>query len=370
MSGPPAGRTPDPGIGGEARLTRLALGVYVLLVAYASLHPLSGWRDPGTPLFAFLAAPWPRWITAFDVVSNVAGYFPLGALCVFALAPRMRGPAAIAVATACGAALSVVLEGAQTFLPTRVASNLDVITNIAGSLAGAIAASLAAPWLAGTESLKRLRERTIIAGTEADFGLLLLALWLFAQLNPTTLLFGAGDLRDLLADAAGPARAPQLFLSIEALTAAGNFLAVSLLASLLARPGAPLRRNLLGLLAAALAARALAFAVLMPAEPVLIWLTHGAQLGLAGGLVLMLVATTLPRTARLAVAAVLLMAATVLVNLSPPNPYTAAMLKLWQQGHFLNFNGLTRLVSAMWPFAALVYLVLLATRGGSERPLR
>jgi len=64
------------------------------------------------------------------------------------------------------------------------------------------------------------------------------------------------------------------------------------------------------------------------------------------------------------------MAATVLVNLSPPNPYTAAMLKLWQQGHFLNFNGLTRLVSTMWPFAALGYLVLLATRGGSERALR
>ena len=370
MSGPPASRAPDPGIGGETRLARLALGVYVLLVAYASLHPLSGWRDPGTPVFAFLAAPWPRWITPFDVVSNVLGYLPLGALCAFAFPPRMRGLAAIVAATACGAALSVVLETAQTFLPARVPSNLDVVANTAGSFAGGLAASLAAPWLSGRESLKRLRERTIIAGTAAEFGLVLLGLWLFAQLNPTTLLFGAGDLRDLLADPAGPARAPRLFLSIEALTAAGNFLAVSLLASLLARPGAPLRRYLLGLLAAALAARALAFAVLMPAEPLLVWLTQGAQLGLAGGLVLMLVAMTLPRTARLAVAAVLLMAATVLVNLSPPNPYTAAMLKLWQQGHFLNFNGLTRLVSAMWPFVALAYLVLLATRGGSERALR
>ena len=267
-------------------------------------------------------------------------------------------------------ALSVLLESAQTFLPARVPSNLDVLANAAGSLAGGIVGSLAAPWLAGTESLKHLRVRTIIAGTQGDVGLVLLAVWLFAQLSPTTLLFGAGDLRDLVADAAGPARAPQLFLSIEAVTAAGNYLAVSLLASLLARPGAPLRGYLLGLLAAALAARALAFVVLMPAEPLLVWLTPGAQLGLSGGLVLMLLAVGLPRTARLAVAAVLLMAATVLVNLSPPNPYTAAMLKLWQQGHFLNFNGLTRLVSAIWPFAALAYLVLLATRGGNERALR
>jgi hypothetical protein len=61
----------------------------------------------------------------------------------------------------------------------------------------------------------------------------------------------------------------------------------------------------------------------------------------------------------------LIMAATVLVNLAPPNPYLTASLKVWQQGHFLNFNGLTRLVSALWPFAALGYLMFLAAR----RPL-
>jgi hypothetical protein len=56
------------------------------------------------------------------------------------------------------------------------------------------------------------------------------------------------------------------------------------------------------------------------------------------------------------------MAATVLVNLAPPNPYLADSLKVWQQGHFLNFNGLTRLVSALWPFVALGYLIYLASR--------
>jgi hypothetical protein len=37
-------------------------------------------------------------------------------------------------------------------------------------------------------------------------------------------------------------------------------------------------------------------------------------------------------------------------------------MKVWQQGHFLNFNGLTRLVSALWPFIALGYLIYLASR--------
>ncbi|HTN28057.1 MAG TPA: VanZ family protein [Burkholderiales bacterium] len=370
MIGRPTDRTPDPGIAAETRLARLALAVYVLLVVYASLHPLSGWRDPGTPLFAFLTAPRPRWVTLFDVMSNVLGYLPLGVLCAFALPPQRRGFAAILIAAACGAALSTVLETAQTFLPARVASNLDVMANTAGALMGGIVGAIAAPWLPGKEALKRLRAETFRPGSEGDLGLVLLALWLFAQINPTTLLFGAGDLRDLVTEAAGPAHAPHLFVSVEALTAAGNFVALSLLVSLVAQPGAAVRRYLLSLLVAALAARALAFTVLMPAEPPLAWLTPGAQLGVACGVAAALLAVMLPRTARLAIAAVLLMAATVLVNLSPPNPYTAAMLKLWAQGHFLNFNGLTRLVSVMWPFVALAYLVLLAARGGSERALR
>ena len=370
MSGRQTGRAPDAIVEGEARLSRLALGVYVLLVAYASLHPLSGWRDPGTSAFAFLTAPWPRWVTPFDMASNVLGYFPLGAICVLALQPCWTGFRAILIALIAGGALSLMLETAQGFLPARVASNLDVLANTAGALVGAVVASILAPRFLGMGPLRRLRARTISAGTEAELGLVLLALWLFAQLNPTTLLFGAGDLRDLLSDVAGPAHAPRLFVSIEAVTAAGNLIAVSLLASLLMRPAAPVRRMLLAFLGAALTVRVLAFAVLMPSEQPFTWLTHGAQLGLALGVPLMLVGVTLPRIVRLVIAAVLLMAATVLVNLSPPNPYTAAMLKLWEQGHFLNFNGLTRLVSAIWPFAALAYLILFAARPGSQRALR
>ena len=116
------------------------------------------------------------------------------------------------------------------------------------------------------------------------------------------------------------------------------------------------------LVLAALAVKIAAFAIVMQAQNVLVWLTPGAQIGLAGGVLVALAAISLPRVARLALAAVLIMAATVLVNLAPPNPYLAATLKLWQQGNFLNFNGLTRLVSALWAYIALGYLILLAAR--------
>jgi len=333
----------------------------VLLVVYASLYPLEGWHDHGLSPFAYLSSPWPRNVMGLDVALNILGYMPFGFLCVAALHPRMRALGAFAVALAGAAVLSLSLEAAQSYLPTRVAANVDVLCNVAGAACGAALAVLAAPAVLGGP-LERLRSAAFLDGADIDFGLALLALWLFTQLNPATLLFAAGDLRDWLTPGIGRARAPQFFVGIEAFIAAANVVSVSLLLSALARPGQPVRTMFLALVLAAVGVKTAAVAILMRAENVLVWLTPGAQFGLATGILVALAALALPRVARLAAAAVLLMAATVLVNLAPPNPYLAASLKLWQQGHFLNFNGVTRLVSALWAYVALGYLMLLAAR--------
>lgn len=320
-------------------------------------------------MFGFLAAPWPRYVTAFDLAVNFLGYLPYGLLCVLVAHPRLKGAAAVLLAIVTGSALSLLLETAQNFLPARIPSNVDVLANVAGAALGALGGVFFSSALLGGGPLQRLRAEALAPGTAADLGLTLLGLWLFAQLNPATLLFGTGDLRDLVAGSAGERYGAELFVSIEAAIAAANLAAVALLASAGVRPGAPVLRLLFALLVVALVVRTLAFMILMHAEHVLIWLTPGAQLGLAAGIALSLAALRLPRAARLVLAAVLLMAATVLVNLAPPNPYLAETLKVWAQGHFLNFNGLTRLVSAAWPFAALGYLVYLASARLRE-PLR
>jgi VanZ family protein len=346
-------------------LARSLLAVYVVLVVYASLYPFAGWREPGAPALGFLLAPWPRYVTAFDVAANFFGYLPYGLLCVLALRSRLAAGAAIGAAALTGAALSLALEAGQSFLPARIPSNLDVLANLAGALCGALLGARLAPGLLGGGVLQRFRQSAFAPGVGADLGLTLLGLWLFAQLNPATLLFGAGDLRDLLAGDAGPLRGAQLFVSIEASVAAANLAAVALLASGMTRAGAARWQApaLFGaLLAAALLVKTLAFVLLMRAENPLAWLTRGAQLGLVAGAALALAALALPRALRLMIAAVLLMTATVLVNLAPPNPYFAAILKVWEQGHFLNFNGLTRVVGSLWPFIALGYLIWLATQ--------
>ena len=340
-------------------LARIAFWVYAALTVYASLYPLEGWRDPGLSPFAYLSSPWPRYFTGFDISANVLGYVPYGFLCVLALNPRLRGWAAFAAAVGSALVLSLLLEAAQMYLPARVAMNLDMLCNVAGAAAGAALGVAAAPQILGGP-LKRWRSAAFFEGAGIDAGLALLALWLFTQLNPATLLFASGDLRDLLAAGPGRARAPEFFVAIEAFAAAANLIGVGLLLSALVRPPHSTRTMFAALMLAALAVKVAAFAIVMRAEHVLVWLTPGAELGLASGVVVALAAMALPRVARLALAAVLIMAATVLVNLAPPNPYLAATLKLWQQGHFLNFNGLTRLVSALWAFAALGYLIFLA----------
>jgi VanZ family protein len=342
-------------------LARILFLVYLLLVVYASLYPLTGWRAVGLSPFAYLTAPWPRYVTAFDVAVNVAGYVPLGFLAMVALHPRVRGVAAFVLAAAGAAALSLVLEAAQSYLPARFPASVDTLCNLAGAALGAALGQHVTPLVAGGP-LSRRRAAEFLGGTDVDFGLVLIGLWLFMQLHPAALLFGAGDLRDFLAPLEGRARRPEFFVLIEAFTTAANLVAAGLLLSALAAPGRAVRGMIVAVVLAALVVKTAAVAIVMRAEDVFTWLTHGAQLGLAVGLATALVAVGLPRTARLVIAAMLLMAATVLVNLSPPNPYFAESLKVWQQGHFLNFNGLTRLVSALWPFMALGYLMFLASR--------
>jgi VanZ family protein len=342
-------------------LARYLAAVYLLLVAYGSLYPLAGWRDQGLSPLAFLGAPPPQYFTGFDVALNVAAYAPLGLLAVLALAPRLTGVAAAAAATLGAIAVSLVLEAAQSYLPERIPSNADLAANALGAALGAAAGVAIVGHLSPEAGLRRARARLFGAGHAVDVGLVLIALWLFTQLNPETLLFGNGDLRDLVG--ATPELYPaETFVRIEAGVAGVNVVAVALFVVLLVAAGGPRRRVAAAAIVAALAARTAAFAILFEPQAAFAWLTPGAAAGLVIGGAAALLVAGLPPAASVALCGLALMAGTALVNLAPENPYLAHSLAVWWQGHFFNFNGLTRTVSALWPFAALVFLLAMATR--------
>jgi VanZ family protein len=348
-------------------LARYLFVAYLLLVVYASLHPFSGWRDRGLPAFAFLTASFNRPVPAFDVVVNVIGYLPLGFLAVLAAYPRLRGAGALAFGLACAVATSFLLESLQLYLPSRTSSNLDLLANTAGGAAGALVAVAATRQLMDAGKLEGLRGELFLPGRRIDLGLVLLGLWLFSQLSPETLLFGTGDLRDLFKAPSGKLYPAEVFLRVEAGVACANGLAAGLLASCLVERSQPARGIVMLLLATALSAHTLAFGLLVGPQDVLSWVTPGALYGVAGAIALLMIAVALPRAAQLPLVGFALLAATAIVNLAPANPYNTAALSQWQQGHYLNLNGLTRLVAIVWPFAAMLYVVLLAADRGQSR---
>ena len=177
-------------------LSRQALAAYTVLVVYGSLYPFSGWRSLGLGPFAYLTDPLPQYLTAFDVITNVLGYMPFGALAVLALYPRWRGALAAGVAFIGGAMLSGSMEAVQTYLPTRVASNLDLAANALGALLGAALTAPATSMLLDRGLLRRMRfmwfER------DAAYMIGLSGLWPFAAMYPAPFLFAVGDLPRVL----------------------------------------------------------------------------------------------------------------------------------------------------------------------------
>lgn len=346
MARPPAG----------GHFSPVLAGVFTLLVVYASLHPLSGWHASGASPFAFLAAGWPRYSSYLDLAFNVAGYMPLGFLWVPANLSRLPKVPAVAVAALLGSALSLGMEVAQNYLPSRVPSNLDWACNSLGALLGALTGARWGPALLDGGRIHAWRMGRIVGGRMGDLGLVLAGLWLFTQLDPATLLFGNGDLRGLLGLRDAFPYLAQGFARVEAILVGAHALALGLLFQALFREHG--RASAAAVLVAGLAAKSIVLAVAMGPDHALAWATPGSMAGLAGGLLLWLACAGLAPRLRLALGAVALLAATVLVNLAPNNPYLLHALQVWSPGHFFNFHGVTSLVASAWPFLALAWLTL------------
>jgi VanZ family protein len=356
-------------------LARLACWVYFGIVIYASLTPWSGWRDLGVGAFAYLTAPWPERVTRFDIIVNVLGYFPLGMLVVLALYPQPRGATAVALALLAALLLSGSVEALQTFLPRRVSSKVDLVSNLSGALLGAAFGAWRAQALIDRGRLLELRYAWFIR--DASIPLTLLALWPIAQLPAVAMLFTMGPADASLLDWAHqhgltwlPARGawtPPEFIVAEAVVTTTAVLAVGLTAATAMQPRAPRARLVLALIGVALLAKMLAYGMRFGGEHVLAWFTPGAVGGLViGGLAAVVASWGPPRAvARLAVLATLgLIAAVCLI---PENPYFAHWQSQWRTGRLAHFNALGEWVAFAWPFATMSWLVSLEF---SRRPRR
>lgn len=82
-----------------------------------------------------------------DALNNTLLFLPLGFLLAATLRARRAGVGAtLALVLSAGGGLSLGIELAQLFLPSRVASPLDVVSNACGAGLGAVACALAEVW--------------------------------------------------------------------------------------------------------------------------------------------------------------------------------------------------------------------------------
>src|SRR5688572_12183753 len=344
----------------SVRLAWILAVAYLLVVGYASLQPFQGWRVPPDEIRHFLSAAWPRFITLQDVLINVAAYVPLGVLLSIGIGSRYGPARGAIIATLAAASMSLAMEAAQMFLPSRIASNVDLLANALGALLGAMAAPLLAPTRILGGKLHAARHRMFEEGMAADAGLVVVFLWLVTQFHPTTQLFGSGNLRATFDLPAYLTHTPWLAFSSEAVVVLLNVTGVGLMLSALMREGAHRLPHIMGtVLGMALAIKVFNAAALVQASAPFAWLTPGVVSGLAAGYILLYAAARLPRSAQLAVSAVCIVAATAAINLAPDNPYHSIPPRLLAKGtsHFLNFSGIVRAISELWPLLATGFLL-------------
>jgi VanZ family protein len=345
------------------------------LIVYASLYPFSDWSLPPIEISpALLKLPTPRFNDAFDKVSNLLGYLPLGLLLYGAIVRSGFGRSAAAVAGLLApSVLSYGMELTQYLLPQRVPSMLDWLLNSAGAAAG-VALAAAVQALGLVDRWAAARDRWLVRRSGAALALLLL--WPFGLLFPAPLPFGLGPPWDRLLDGVQsltedvPWLAPlhesialrmpvlDVHPASEWFAATLGLLAPIVIAFTVARPG--WRRGVLatGAVATGFAANTLSAALNFGPEHALAWITPVVLPAAVAALLMALLLLTAPARMTDAFALVVLSALIALVVQAPADAYFAQSLQDWEQGRFIRFHGLAQWVGWLWPVVAIVWLLV------------
>jgi VanZ family protein len=337
-------------------LRRYLLAGYALMIAYASLSPFAGWQEQGLDYLEVLSSPFRQTYTAFDAIINCLAYLPLGMLLALTLRTYVAGWRSLVITVLVAMSLSLMLEYLQMYLPSRISSNADVLTNALGALMGGVLVLVIAPmqWFA---KITQWRIDLFQRGQGVDLGLALLMLWVFAQINPTLPMLGnvfitEASHRIFVAMPEAP------FDPWASIAVALNLLMIGLLLQTLLRVRRDAAIALMIVLCAVALAKFVAAAVLLKSWALMLWLNSEAMLGIVVGILVLWAMHSLPRVALLWVTALSALAylALALWVLDGGTPSAAMRLYHWRYGHLLNYNGMSQIVSGVFPLLLMVYL--------------
>jgi VanZ family protein len=347
------------------RAGRGALLGYVLVLCYASLAPFFGWHRPE----AFTLFSWPKYLSEFDFLVNVLAYIPFGVMLAAIWRQRMvqRGQShrvewqafwfSVAVATG----FSLLMELLQSMLPSRVSSMLDWIANGAGAALGA-SAVLIPPGRALLRRIDHWRQMNVVPGTMADWSLLLIALWFFAQLNPAIPFFQAGNVTANTLPGSEPANPYYLTNLIpQAIGVACNVAAFALMVSLTLRAKSRIWIFVLAILGLGFFAKIAMAALMLRAPQLSGWMGPATVIGVTSGLLIFTFFSGRIYRWRAFWATLLIFAGSFFAKVASVYSAFDEVLRLfnWPFGHLASFAEITRWVHEVWPFVAFIFLAIL-----------
>ena len=343
--------------------------IYAALIVYASLYPFENWRSQGVDWTAFLLAPWPKYWTGFDVLSNVLGYAPLGFIVTLALRRSARHLPAITLSVLVGSILALGMESLQLFLPARVPSNVDWELNTLGTFLGAISA-----WtlerFGFLDRWSRFRANWFLS--DAKGSLVLMALWPVALLFPAPVPLGLGQVLERTEDALAlylqdtpwldwlPVREVELqpLLPIyESLCVCLGLMIPCMLAFSLVRHLYQKAIAWVLLLFLGVGATSLSAALTYGPAHAWGWVNAPVQLALIAAAVLSAPMMWLQEKSLQVLALVFLVMQLTMLNNASASAYFALTLQNWEQGQFIRFHGLIQWMGWLWPFVVVAYLM-------------
>lgn len=351
--------------------------LYLVLVVYASLYPFTGWRSQGISPWIFLSAPWPSYLTTFDLASNFIGYVPLGFLLALALARSGYRPAAWWIGVLVPACVSLLTEAAQNFLMHRVPSQVDWLLNTAGGALGVVLAWLLLRWrLLGP--WQSFRQVGLVQRTHG--AMLVLLAWPLALLYPTPVPYGLGQIWPRLEAVLvrltegsvldgwvpQPAPAPPLSPIAEAVVVALCVWGPMLLGFAILRRIAYRVVFVVLSLPMVLGISLLSTSLTYGPQHAWVWLTQPASMGLTFALAMTLFSLSIGHRTAAVLSLLAWSFALGWLNRAPEVAYFAQSLQLWEQGRFIHFHGLSQWLGWLWPYAALWVGLRLALRPASS----
>ncbi|MDO4636449.1 MAG: VanZ family protein [Lautropia sp.] len=350
-------------------------------ILYLSLHPFSGWMLRHPSPWSWLSAGLPRFYSWGDLIVNVGAYAGFGYLTVRHFQRRLGLWGAILTATAGATLLSFSMESIQSYLPRRVPSLMDLITNGGGAWLGAL---LVVP-MTRSIRVQHLRRRfcQLLPENGSEYlhrrlSALLLLLWLLGQIVPQQLPLVVGPLSPWPGQAllpalplAGALPAWATPLTSILLVTASILLPALLLMQCMTQPAHRLLAWLLLLITALCLRLAAAWHLYIGAHrlqhdlPVLFAALVAALLGYRW-----LVRQGRQRQRALALGLVAICLG--LAWLSPPEmalqPLLRKSLTTYMRMATPGFRGLLHLVACWWPLAALYFFVMQAPNSSGRRP--